>query len=135
VQYVVPWFGADEFQVDPARVAFFEQPLAGAQQDRHHVQVDLVQPADPQQLLRDRGAVDADVAIAGLLLGLSQPALQPVGHEVEGGAALLGDRRLRPVREHEDRHLERRLLAPATRYLVGMPARSTGSRCPRAQQR
>ena len=45
VQYVVPWFGADEFQVDPAQVAFFERSLAGAEQDRHHVQVDLVQPA------------------------------------------------------------------------------------------
>ena len=52
------------------------------------MQADLVQPVDPQQLLRDRGALDADVATAGHLLGLSQPALEPVGHEVEGGAAL-----------------------------------------------
>ena len=61
-----------------------EQVLAGAEQDRAHREVQLVdQPG--AQVLPDRGhaAAEADVAAAGRVVRLPQRGLDAVGDEVK----------------------------------------------------
>ena len=91
-----------------------EQPRAAAEQQRHNVQVQLVEQAGREVLLHDVGAAaERDVPAAGGREGLLERRLDPVGDEREARPALqLGERLARVVGEHEDRVVERRVLAP-----------------------
>ena len=89
-----------------------EQACAAAEHERRDVQLELVDEAGSQVLVDGVGsAADRDVLAAGRRLRLLERRLDPVGHE--------GERRVRErqrlalvVGEHEDRHVERRVVAP-----------------------
>jgi len=61
---------------------------------------------------RRRSAADAHVAPAGSLLRLLERRVNAVGDEVEGRVRFHRQRRPRMVRQHENRHVIRRFLAP-----------------------
>ena len=80
--------------------------------------VELVHQTELQCLVRGAGPThDVHVHIARDRLRLCNGALD-VGNEREGCRAS-GPDLAWPVRRHEDRHLERRILAPAVHVVVG----------------
>src|SRR3954464_7658865 len=104
-------------------VAFYpaQEPLASPHEDRRHDQVQLVEePGSPEGPDRGDAAVDLDVLAAGRGLGSLQDLFRRTVDEVEGGAVL--ELQVGPgmVRQHEDRVLEGRSVAPpALPVLVG----------------
>src|SRR4051794_7830779 len=98
-----------------------EEPLAFPHENRRHDQVQLVEePGLPEGPDRGDAAVDLDVLAAGRGPGLLQDLLRGAVDEAEGGAVpeLQGGPGV--VRQHEDRVLEGRGVAPpALPVLVG----------------
>src|SRR5215211_9179668 len=70
-------------QVDRPGAEVVEQADAAPEQDRHQVDVDLVQESCPEALLHDAGGAHADVLVAGNRLRLLQGAFEAVGDEGE----------------------------------------------------
>ena len=98
-----------------------QEPLAFPHEDRRHDQVQLVEePGFPEGPDRGDAAVDLDVLAAGRGLGLLQDLFRRAVDEVEGGAVLELQGGPGMVRQHEDRVLEGRVVAPpALPVLVG----------------
>src|SRR4051812_41397235 len=98
-----------EFQgVDPA-----EQVLPGAEEDRRDRKVQLVDQALPQVLLDRRDAsADPHVLAACGLARPTQGGMDSIRDEVKRRTAFHLDRLPRMMREHEDRDMVRRTLAP-----------------------
>jgi hypothetical protein len=89
------------------------------------VEVELVDQAEPQRLVHGAGAThEVDVLVPGRHLRLRDRDLD-VRDEGEAGRAGHPDR-VRPVGRYEDRHLERRVLAPAVHMVVGRAAGHDG---------
>ena len=111
---------ADELELDVVGAEVLEQPPSLAQQDRDQVDLQLVEHAGAQERLREVGAVDHDVLVAGGLLGLPHGALDAVGDVVdELGGGLLG--RL-AARGHEDRDPVVVVAVPVAGVVEGAPA-------------
>src|SRR4029453_10896615 len=90
-----------------------EEAAPAAEEHRRHVDVELVEEAGLQVLLHDRrAAAEQDVPVSGGCTRLLERALDPVGDQRERRPALLDDRFALMVSEHEDRHVERRVVAP-----------------------
>jgi hypothetical protein len=95
------------------RRGVLEQPSAGAERERHNVEPQLADQAGGEVLVDGgRAAVDRDVAVAGRRACLCRYRLDSVGDEVVSGAAVHRLRVARMVGEHEDRGVERRIIAP-----------------------
>src|SRR5690606_29396836 len=101
--------------------------LAAPEQDRRDREVHLVDEAR-LQILADRGdtAAYAYVPAVGHRSSPLARRLDPVGDEMEDGAAFHLQRRTRMVREHEDRHVIRRIPAPPALPLVIGPGAADG---------
>ena len=63
-------------QVDRPSAEVVEQADAAPEQDRHQIEMDLVQEPRSDALLHDAGRAHADVLIAGNRLGLLKGALK-----------------------------------------------------------
>ena len=81
---------AGELELDRRALEVVEQPLAGAEEDRDHVDMHLVDQPGLQVLLDDaRPTAQRHVLVAGRRPSLLEGRLDAVGDEVEGGASLL----------------------------------------------
>src|SRR6185369_16644158 len=72
-------------------------------------------------------AAETDVAGAGGFAGARESRLDPVGDEMEDGATLHLEGRPRVMREDEDRHVIRRVLAPPTSPGIVRPRAANGA--------
>ena len=99
-----------------------EEPNAGAEEDRHEIEPDLVDEARGESLAGDgRPAGDSDVAAGRRLLRLRDRGLDAVGDERERRPALALERWARVMGDDEDRKVERRILAPPTVPRIVVP--------------
>src|SRR4051794_2595268 len=113
--------GRDPRVDERERARAVEQPPPRAEQDRRDVEEELVHDARAEALLRDLGAAgDVDGALTRGRTGLLDRGFDAV-HEGEG--RIREDERLaRVVRDDEDGHVERRLVAPpAVRVRIVLP--------------
>ena len=106
-----------------------EQPLAAAQEHRHHDDVQLVDQTGSRVLPDGRGAASEPHVEAGGRVGRPlQRRLDPLGDEVERGPAGHGQRWTGMVGEHEDVVVEGRVLTPpATPVRVAVPGAADGA--------
>jgi hypothetical protein len=90
-----------------------EQAHAVAEQDGGDVDLELVQQAGSQHLRQQRASArDGHVLPAGRLPRLVDGGLDPIGDVGEAGAPLAVEHLAGPVRDDEDRGVERGLVAP-----------------------
>src|SRR3954470_11294611 len=99
--------------LEPEGLGSVDQPLAGPEQDRGHVEREFVDHSGGERLTDGGGAArDVDAILAGRLTRLRIGGLEALGDEVEAGAALHLDRLTGVVGEHEYRRVVGRLGAP-----------------------
>src|SRR5947207_1335983 len=114
---------AQRRQVDPRK-----ERLTTAEQDRRDRDMHLVDEARLEILAhRGRPAADLDIAPARGLPGATERFLNSAGDEMKDGPAFDGDRCARVVRQHEHRHVIRRVLAPPAAPLVVGPRPAYGA--------
>src|SRR5881397_2952895 len=90
-----------------------EEPLTGAEQDGDEVEDELVDHACRKRLAHGRRATgDVDSAITRGLRGARERGVEAVADEIKRRPAREFDRLVLVVREHEDRSVVRRLVAP-----------------------
>src|SRR5215472_3880325 len=65
VDRLCPAAHLDDLQLHVVVAEILDQPRAGAEQHGHQMHVNLVDAADPQQLLADAGTEDVDVPVTG----------------------------------------------------------------------
>src|SRR5262245_49812608 len=120
---VIDTFVAQRAQIHPR-----EDALPASQQRRRDDEVELVDQAGAQ-VLADRGdpAAQADVAPRRGFLRLLERSVDSFGDEMKHGAAFHRQRRPRMMRQHEDRRVVRRLLAPPTLPTLVGPRSADGS--------
>jgi hypothetical protein len=109
-----------------------EQARAPTEQERHDVQLRLVDVPGRQVLVDDVGAApDQDVLLAGGGAGLLERRLDPVGDEGERG---VGERQglALVVGQDEHGHVERRVLSPPSRPRVLAPRARPAAELPTA---
>jgi uncharacterized membrane protein len=95
------------------RIDAGEEVLATAEEHGGDHEVDLVgQPRG--QVLANGGnpTAESDILAVGRLHRASQRGMDAIGHEVERRSALHGDGRTSMVRQHEDRYVIGRVVAP-----------------------
>src|SRR5262245_55382382 len=104
----------DSLQFDPLAGDALEEADTVTQQDRHQVDLELIEQTGLEALADNGGASpDANVLIAGGGPRTLQRRLKPLYHEVVGRPALHRHRIARLVREHEYRKVaEGRRVAP-----------------------
>src|SRR5262252_1809264 len=106
------WRGDHLDRLQDGIAHILKQALAGAKDDRHDVEIELVEHSGPKVLPhRACTASDRDVPTTGCRPGLLQCWIDP-RDERECGATLHREGPARVVREHEDRRVERRFVAP-----------------------
>src|SRR5437016_4789102 len=101
------------FEAKPGEIDAAEEMLTRAQQNRRDRKMHFVdQPG--AQIVPDGGdaAAKADVLSVGGFEGALERVLDAIGDKVKGGAAGHVDRWPRIVREHEDRNVIGRIVAP-----------------------
>src|SRR2546422_1711295 len=116
---------AQRRQVDPRK-----ECLTTAEQDRRDRDMHLVD--EPRlEILAHRGRPAADLDIAPPpahgLPGATERLLNSAGDEMKDGPAFHRDRFARVVRQHEDRHVIRRVLPPPAAPLVVGPRPAHGA--------
>src|SRR2546421_509990 len=114
---------AQRRQVDPRK-----ERLTTAEQDRRDRDMHLVDEPRLEILAhRGRPAADLDIAPARGLPGATERFLNSAGDEMKDGPAFHRDRDARVVRQHEHRHVIRRVLAPPAAPLVVGPRPAYGA--------
>src|SRR5881628_1779517 len=114
---------AQRRQVDPRK-----ERLTTAEQDRRDRDVHFVDEARLEILAhRGRPAADLDIEPACGLPGATERFLNSAGDEMKDGPAFHRDRFARVVRQHEHRHVIRRVLAPPAAPLVVGPRPAHGA--------
>jgi hypothetical protein len=74
-------------RLEPERVDSVKQPLTGSEQDRDHVERQLVDHPGGERLTNGRGAArDVDVTLAGRLERLRVGALKAIGDAISTGS-------------------------------------------------
>src|SRR5581483_7914648 len=111
-----------------AQVEPLHQMFASAEEDGGDDEVKIVEEAR-LQILADRrhAAADADVPIARGLARALQRFIDSARHEVEHRSSLHRERRARVMRQHEDRHVVRRFLAPPSLPALVRPGPADGA--------
>ncbi len=71
------------FQVDPLYVQVVEQPDALSEQERRHVNMDLVHPPQVEALLQDAGGAHDDILVPCGLFCLTNGPFNPIGDKGE----------------------------------------------------
>src|SRR5207237_3316505 len=114
---------AQRRQVDPRK-----ERLTTAEQDRRDCDMHLVdEPRLEILAYRSRPAADLDIALARGLRRATERFLDSSGDEMKDGPTFHRDRFARVVRQHEHRHVIRRVLAPPAAPLLVGPRSAHGT--------